>query len=139
MAIAFKPSEVVRPDAVVPSAEQLKIKNLERTLNELSENNIEAYRYLFSVPNENGHPVQVRPVLAGVLVRGGILIWSNPYGLTPQEVMAGLGSSGAKVFLIANKLGELAVLLGDPVPSIVPAEYEDKYVIDFATGVVSFK
>lgn len=51
------------------------------------------------------------------------LVWHNPYGLTPQEVVAKYGVDAQAVFLESYQIGELLKAHGRDVDNTPPMAY----------------
>lgn len=51
------------------------------------------------------------------------LLWNNPYGLTPQEVLDAFGTEAVQAFLLSANTGEFINQLGAGVRNAVPEGY----------------
>lgn len=55
--------------------------------------------------------------MVGSFNAGAIFFWKNPDGLTPQQIADALGASGAEVFRLHGKLGELIAEIDPAIAS----------------------
>lgn len=102
MSIEFKP---VIPSSGVPSLEESE--KIEKTLEEISQNNKRAYQALKMSFLSNSN-----------------LVWKNRYGLTPKKVVEEIGTDALKLFQVSAKLEELFALLGDNITAPIPEGIE---------------